>query len=84
MYGLHIPISQNGNCHNYCCENLKSHNNLFCRTRPSALLPTHILEDQVTEFISLSDRVAWGSLLIAFYYSQGYGGYIATLTQLGN
>jgi hypothetical protein len=50
----------------------------------SALRPTRNLEDQASVFMSPSDRLvqlyyqALGSLFVAFYDSQGYGGGILT------
>jgi hypothetical protein len=56
------------------------HKNYFYRARLSALRPTHNLEDQVSIFISLSDKVAqlypWAlaSFFITFCNLQGYSG----------
>jgi hypothetical protein len=56
----------------------------------SALRPNPNLEDQVSVFMSASDRVAKlhplapGFLFVAFYDSQGYGGGILTRLQTGN
>jgi hypothetical protein len=47
---------------------------LFYRERSSALRPTPNLEDQVPVFMSPSDKVAPGSLFVAFYDSQDYDG----------
>jgi hypothetical protein len=55
----------------------------------SALRSTPNLEDQVIVFMSPSDRVAQsypqapGSLFVAFYKSQGYGGGIITRLDKG-
>jgi hypothetical protein len=55
----------------------------------SALLPTPNLEGQVSVFISPSDRLAkiypqaQGSLFVALYESQGYGGGILTRLHTG-
>jgi hypothetical protein len=54
------------------------------------LRPTPNLEDQVSVFMSPSDRVAQlyreapGSLFVAFYDSQGYGGGILTRLHTGH
>jgi hypothetical protein len=62
---------------------------LFYRVRSSALRQTPNLEDQVSVFMSLCDRVAQlypqapGSLFVAFYDSQGYGGVILTRLHTG-
>jgi hypothetical protein len=59
------------------------------RPRATALRPTPNLEDQVSVFMSLSGRVAQlyspapGSLFVAFYNSQGYGGGIETRLHTG-
>jgi hypothetical protein len=59
------------------------------RSRPSALLQTPNLENQVSVCMSPSDGVAQlyrqapGSLFVAFYYSQGYGGGILTRLSTG-
>jgi hypothetical protein len=58
--------------------------------RSSALRPTPNLEDQVSLFMSPSDRVgqlypkAPGSLFVALYDSQGYGGGILTRLHMGS
>jgi hypothetical protein len=57
---------------------------IFYRAKSSALRPTPNLEDQSLAFISPSNKVAQlypqalGSLFVAFYDSQGYGGGILT------
>jgi hypothetical protein len=62
---------------------------IFYRERSSALCPTPNLEDQITAFMFHSNRVAQlypqaaGSLLVAFYVSQGYDGGILTRLQMG-
>jgi hypothetical protein len=62
--------------------------NLFYRARPSDLRPTLNQEDQVPVFMSPSNRVAQlylkapGSLFVAFYDSQSYGGCILTRLHL--
>jgi hypothetical protein len=62
---------------------------IFYRARSSALRPTSNLEDQVPVFMSPSDRVAQiyiqapGSLFVAFYHTQGYGGGILTRLHTG-
>jgi hypothetical protein len=64
-------------------------NNNFYRSRSSSLRPSLNLEDQVSVFMSPSDRVAQvypqalGSLSAAFYDSQGYGGGILTNLHTG-
>jgi hypothetical protein len=61
----------------------------FYRARLSALCPTLNLEDQVSVFMSPSNKVAQlypqapGSLFVAFYVSQGYGGDILTHLRTG-
>jgi hypothetical protein len=62
----------------------------FYGANSSALHPTLNLEDQVSVFISPSDRVAqlyhqvWGSRFVAFYDLQGYGGGILTCPHTGH
>jgi hypothetical protein len=62
----------------------------FCRARSSASCPPPNLEDQVSVFMSPSDRVAQlypqvpGSLFVSFYVSQGYGGGILTRLHTGS
>jgi hypothetical protein len=62
---------------------------IFYRARSSALRLTSNLEDQVSVFMCPSDRVAQlypqapGSLFVAFYDSQGYGGGILTPLHTG-
>jgi hypothetical protein len=64
-------------------------NNNFYRARSLALRPTPNLEDQVPVFMSPSDSViqlypqAAGSLFVAFYDSQGYGGGILARLHTG-
>jgi hypothetical protein len=56
----------------------------FYRARLSALRPTPNMEDQVSVFMSSSDRLAQlypqapDSLFVVFYDSQGYGGGMLT------
>jgi hypothetical protein len=65
-------------------------NNFFYRARSSALRPIPNLEDQVSVFMSPSDRVAQlypqapGYLFVAFYDSQGYGGGILIRLHTGS
>jgi hypothetical protein len=62
--------------------------NFFHRARSSALRPTPNLEYQVSVLMLHSDRMAQlypqvlGSLFVAFYDSQGYGGGILSLHQI--
>jgi hypothetical protein len=62
---------------------------IFYRARLSALSPTPNLEDQVSAFMSPSDKVAQlypqasGSFFVAFYDLQGYGGGILTRQYTG-
>jgi hypothetical protein len=55
----------------------------------SSLHPTRNLEDQVSVFMSPSDRVAQlyiqtlGSLFITFYNTQGYSGGVLTHLHMG-
>jgi hypothetical protein len=62
----------------------------FCRARSSALCATLNLVDQVSVFTSPSDRMAQlyphalGSLFVAFYDLQGYGGGILTYLHMVN
>jgi hypothetical protein len=66
-------------------------NNVFSYTaRSLALRPNPNLEDQVSVFMSPSDRVAQlypkarGSPFVAFYDSEGHGGDILTLLHTGS
>jgi hypothetical protein len=72
-----------------CFDFFALRNSIFYRARSSALSPTEDLEDQVTEFMSPSDRLAqiypWalGSLSVASYDSQSYCGGILTRLHMG-
>jgi hypothetical protein len=57
---------------------------LFHRARPSALSRSPNLEDQVSLFTSFGDRETLGTLSVAFYDWQSYGGGILTRLHTGS